>query len=435
MKRRDMMKTSLAASVVAGQRFSWAGSAKAPALLLEAAQFQNMGGWGLDSQFMDIMGSGFLIAHGIGQPVADAVAKVKFPEAGTYKLWVRTRDWVATWKKPGTPETKRAHGTPGIFNVLLNGKAVEIPFGDRNANWHWQAGGTVEITEKNAEIALHDLTGFAGRCAGVFLTKDTKLIPPNGGNQLAKFRRKWHGYSEQPEEAGKYDLVVVGGGVAGMCAAVIAARNGVTVALIQDRPMVGGNNSSEVRMHLSGTARSNYSETLGDVLAEIDVPREWFEGGRPMHTGSAFIDDKKNAIVRTEKNISFFPMYRMNQVEMKDGRIAAVVAENIASSKRLRFEGRHFADCTGDGCVGYLAGADFEISANEHMGRSNQWSVKDVGEPTSFPRCPWALDLTDKPFPGRPGDSFNDKTRNGGKYINQFGNWFWEGGFGHAQIE
>ena len=100
------------------------------------------------------------------------------------------------------------------------------------------------------------------------------LVPPDGGEELAAFRRKWHGYSEKPEEAGKFELVVVGGGVAGMCAAVVAARHGVKVALIQDRPMVGGNNSSEVRMHLSGTARSNYSETLGDVLAEIDVPRE-----------------------------------------------------------------------------------------------------------------------------------------------------------------
>ena len=436
MKRREMMKRGAIAlcGVVAGRRFSWAGSKQAASLLLEAAQFQDHGGWGLDSQYMDIMGSGFLIAHGIGKPVDDAVAKVKFTETGTYKLWVRTRDWVAPWKRPETPETKRAKGTPGIFEVHVNGKAVGT-FGNEGEEWHWQDGGTIAVDRPDAEITLHDLTGFAGRCAGVFLTKDLGLVPPDGGEALAAFRRKWHGYPEKPEEVGKFEFVVVGGGVAGMCAAVVAARRGVKVALIQDRPMVGGNNSSEVRMHLSGTARSNYSETLGDVLAEIDVPRERFEGGRPMHTGSAFIDDRKNAIVM-DAGVAFFPLHRVQQVEMQDGRIAAVIAENVASGQRLRFEGRCFADCSGDGCVGYLAGADFEISANEHMGRSNQWSVVDVKKPTGFPRCPWALDLTDKPFPGRPGWGYRGQTDKPivAEYINEFGNWFWESGFSHDPI-
>lgn len=437
MKRREMMKKSALAlcGVVAGQRFSWAGSKESPSLLLEAAQFQNHGGWGLDSQYMDIMGSGFLIAHGIGKPVDDAVAKVTFPATGTYRLWVRTRDWVAPWKKTDTPETKRASGTPGIFELKLNGKSVGT-FGNEGEEWHWQDGGTIDVNGLDSEIILHDLTGFAGRCAAVFLTKDLNLVPPDAGNTLADFRRKWHGYSEEPDDAGNFELVVVGGGVAGMCAAVVASRQGLKVALIQDRPMVGGNNSSEVRMHLSGTARSNYSETLGDVLAEIDVPRELFEGGRPMHTASAFIDDRKNAIVMAEHNIRFFPLHRMQQVEMDGGRIAAVIAENVASGRRLRFQGRHFADCTGDGCVGYLAGADFEISAKEHMGRSNQWSVVDVKRPTTFPRCPWALDLTDKPFPGRPGWTYRGETDKPitDEYINEFGNWFWESGFSHDPI-
>jgi hypothetical protein len=350
-------------------------------------------------------------------------------------LWVRTRDWVAPWKRPDTPETKRASGTPGIFEVNVNGRTIGR-FGDEGEQWHWQDGGSVAVDKLDAEIVLHDLTGFAGRCAGLFLTKDFALAPPDGGKQLAAFRRKWHGYSDEPEDAGRFEFVVVGGGVAGMCAAVVAARRGVKVALIQDRPMVGGNNSSEVRMHLSGTARSNYSETLGDVLAEIDVPRERFLGGRPMHTGSAFIDDRKNAIVESA-GIAFFPLHRVQQVEMDDDRITAVVAENVMSGRRLRFAGRHFADCTGDGCVGYLAGADYEISANEHMGRSNQWSVVDVKRPTTFPRCPWALDLTDKPFPGRPGWSYKGKTANPvtAEYINEFGNWYWESGFCHDPIE
>jgi len=198
--------------------------------------------------------------------------------------------------------------------------------------------------------------------------------------------------------------------------------------------MVGGNNSSEVRMWLSGTGRSIYAPKLGDILAEFDVPDEKrfevFPRGRPMHNAEGFKDNLKTALAEAEFTLSYFPMYRVNKVEMKNGRIAAVVAESISSSKRLRFRGDYFADCTGDACVGYLAGADYELSTNEHMGRSNQWSVTDIGKSTTFPRCPWALDLTDKPFPGR-----TEEDRNGKLGLSIFGNWDWESGFAHDPIQ
>ena len=63
-------------------------------LFLEAEGFDDHGGWDLDQQSMDRMGSPYLLAHGLGVPVADAVTKVTFPSAGTYRIWVRTRDWV-----------------------------------------------------------------------------------------------------------------------------------------------------------------------------------------------------------------------------------------------------------------------------------------------------------------------------------------------------
>jgi len=284
MKRRDFIKMSIAGSVVVGHGFAWGGSAESVALLLEAAHFQAKGGWVLDQQFMDTMGSGFLLAHGLGRPVADAVAQVRFPETGTYRLWVRTRDWVAPWKTPGTPRSKRAQGTPGIFKVLIDGKAVKTTFGDREAEWHWQDGGTVAIGNKDAEIALHDLTGFEGRCAGIFLTKAMGFIPPNGGEALQAFRRAWYGYAEEPEVVGNYDLVVVGGGMAGTCAAVMAARLGATVAFIQDRPVVGGNNSSEVRVWLQGAKGGPRVPKLGKVLAEFEQ-KKWAHYGEDNQAG------------------------------------------------------------------------------------------------------------------------------------------------------
>ena len=84
-------------------------------LLVEAESFASPGGWSLDTQFIDIMGSPYLIAHGLGQPVKDATTTVSFPTTGTYRVWVRTKDWVAEWKAPGTP---------GKFQVLLNGQPL-----------------------------------------------------------------------------------------------------------------------------------------------------------------------------------------------------------------------------------------------------------------------------------------------------------------------
>jgi hypothetical protein len=89
-------------------------------------------------------------------------------------------------------------------------------------------------------------------------------------------------------------------------------------------------------------------------------------------------------------------------------------------------------DSTGDGCIGYLAGADHELTDKGHMGRCNLWNVIDTGKPAPFPQCRWALDLTDKPFPGRakPGYAAPDNSRS----IQSLGGWYWESGFDHNPI-
>ena len=83
-----------------------------PAVLVEAESFSNHGGWVIDQQSMDQMGSPYLLAHGLGEPVADASAVVRFERQGRYRLWVRTRDWVAPWKTPETNPDMRAEGSP-----------------------------------------------------------------------------------------------------------------------------------------------------------------------------------------------------------------------------------------------------------------------------------------------------------------------------------
>ena len=411
-------------------------SARCQNVFLEAEQFADLGGWDLDQQSMEQMGSPYLLAHGLGVPVKDAVTTAKFPTAGTYRVWVRTRDWVAPWKAPGTP---------GKFQLLINGKPLATTFGTEGAAWHWQDGGSVEVNQQ-ATVALHDLTGFEGRCDAILFCKDAAFTPPNELGALEKFRRAALGLPETPEDGGTFDLVVVGGGIAGSSAAISAARNGLKVALVQDRPVLGGNSSSEVRVWPEGHTQQKPYPHIGDIVEELVRPKGPGDGN--AKAGTIYGDARKTDLVGAEPRITLFLEQRVFAVETRGHRITAVVAQHITTARRLRLAAKFFADCTGDGTVGFLAGADYEISREEHQGLSNLWNVMDASDTNQvlkceckdktalamaceagnvavpFPRCPWAIDLSDKPFPGRTKGPVTDK-----KGLGQLGGWFWESGF------
>ena len=415
----------------------------AATVFLEAEQFGDLGGWDLDQQSMDQMGSPYLLAHGLGVPVRDAATTISFPAAGTYHLWARTRDWVAPWK---------VAGAPGRFQVLVDGKPAAATFGTEGEEWHWQDGGRVEVGAA-AKVALHDLTGFEGRCDALVFSSDPDFRPPEDKPALAAFRLGALGLPAEPEDGGEFDLVVVGGGIAGCCAAVSAARNGLTVALVQDRPVLGGNGSSEVRVWPEGKTCFEPYPRIGSIVREL-VPDK--SGGAGNAKGAAyFADDRKLRLVRAEPRITLLLGQRVNGAQVREGRIESVVAQDIRSARRLRLRGRLFADCTGDAAVGFLAGADFDVAKERHMGASNLWNLMDqsstqqviaceckdrdalalavkAGQVAApFPRCPWAIDLSDKPFPGRKGA----KGQWGGDPLGNLGGWFWESGFDRDQVD
>lgn len=388
-------------------------------LLIEAESFANKGGWVTDQQFMDQMGSPFLMVHGMGIPVKNAETEVVFPEKGKYRLFVRTRNWVARWTDKDAP---------GRFQVLVNGKATTPVFGTESADWNWQDGGWVEISKTKTKIELKDLTGFNGRCDALIFTTDACFVPPVDVVQLADLRAKLNPETAIIKNAGTFDFVVIGGGMAGTCAAISAARLGLKVALVQDRPVLGGNNSSEVRVHLGGRINLEPYPNLGNLVNEIGPSKEG--NARPYEN---YEDDKKMKVVRAEKNISLFLNCRANKVLMQNGRITNIEAVNTETGEKHSFSAPFFADCTGDATIGVLAGAKYltgresaeefgektapEEADNLTMGSSVQWFAEDKKKTVPFPDIQWGL----------PWDE--DKA----EHLIR-GDWNWETGMGIDQV-
>lgn len=392
-----MPPAALADPALAAQTPSSAPRAE---ILVEAEGFAEPGGWALDTQSIDVLGSAYLLAHGLGKPVRDAETTIEVPEAGTYRVFVRTKDWVARWGAPGHP---------GRFRVLVDGNPLAETFGTRGAEWAWHDGGTVELPRGEVRLSLRDLTGFDGRCDAIYLTMDPDGIPPEDASVLPPWRRRLLDLPEKPEEKGPYDLVVIGGGYAGMGAAISAARMGCRVALIQNRPVLGGNGSSEVRVWAQGLTRRGRFPRVGEIVEEF-ADRATKSPGREEEFG----DEKKVALVRAEKGIDLFLDHHAYAVEARNGRIDAVLAMGTRTSRELRFTGRCFADCTGHATIGHLAGADWEMTPEGRMGMSNMWAWAEADAPAEFPQAPWTLDLDMDDFP-YPRD--------------HHGQWFWESGF------
>lgn len=394
--------------------------AHSPSLLVEAESFSKKGGWVVDQQFMDLMGSPYLMAHGMGVPVEDAEMSVEFPVTGKYNVYVRTFNWTSPWYD--------GEG-PGKFLLRLNGEQVGSVLGTEGKEWFWQKAGIVNIKKKNDNvIVLHDLTGFNGRVDAIYFTQDN-MPPPNEMATLGQFRKQMLNMPEEPQKAGDFDLVVVGGGVAGTTAAISAARLGLKVALIQDRPVLGGNNSSEVRVHLGGRIKMEPYPALGDVVKEIGPSR-----GGNAQPADFYEDDKKMQMVEAEENISLFTNYRAFGVKLEGSSITEVQARHIETSEELSFFAPLFADCTGDGTIGVLAGADFMMgresiddfgepiapkeSDNMTMGASVQWYSAEENEPSLFPIFQYGVEFND--------ENMQKVT---------MGEWTWETGMNYDQID
>lgn len=385
-------------------------------ILVTAPGFRCDGGWVLDTQFIPNMGMPYLLAHGLGRPVEDAVADFAVETAGEYHLFVYTFNWVAPWKKAEAP---------GLFDLLIDGRKAGPTFGGESPAWGWERGGNLSLAAGAHTLVLRDLTGFEGRFGMALLTRDpAPRLPDTAEAVRAMVLERTCGPVTETES---YDLVVCGAGIAGICAALAAARSGLKTALIQDRPLVGGNNSSEVRVWLGGETHFEPFPGIGNIVNELEQTKVGHHG--PENAADNYEDGKKLALLEAEERLTLYLGHAVTDVEMEGERIGSVTAWDYRGGRCLRIPGALFADCTGDATVGALAGADYEMTANGHMGMSNLWYAEECDEPQSFPACPWAVDLSRSAFPGREGvDQY------GLPPAAALGAWFWESGCEHDPI-
>jgi len=151
------------------------------------------------------------------------------------------------------------------------------------------------------------------------------------------------------------DLCVVGGGLAGMCAAIAAARHGAKVVLIHDRPVLGGNASSEIRMHVCGAHGESSRET--GIIDEIQMENCYRNPGSVYTIWDSVLYEK----VRFEPNITLLLNCSCCDIEMAGGHIVAVKAWQLTTETWHRVEAELFADCSGDSILAPLSGAEFRL--------------------------------------------------------------------------
>ncbi|MBR3085365.1 MAG: FAD-dependent oxidoreductase [Kiritimatiellae bacterium] len=201
-------------------------------------------------------------------------------------------------------------------------------------------------------------------------------------------------------ETHEVDLCVVGGGLAGMLAAIAAARRGASVALMHDRPVLGGNASSEVRMWICGSEGRNLHET--GIIEELLLDNAAFNPDRNY----SLWDSVLYGAVATQPGVELLLNCSCNSAEMDGSRIVSVTGWQTTTQRWQKVKAKYFADCSGDSVLAPLTGAEFRVGREARaefgeplapetgdsrtMGMSCLIQARETASPKQFTPPPWA---------------------------------------------
>lgn len=221
--------------------------------------------------------------------------------------------------------------------------------------------------------------------------------------------------SENPPQNKHYDVVVVGGGMSGLCAALAAARHGAKTALVHDRSVYGGNASSETRMHISGASchwgKKNAAET--GILMELQLENKYLNDSYNYSIWDGVLWSK----AQNCENLDGYMNTTMDKVVSDGKRISAIECYQMTTETRYRMTAEVYIDATGHGTLGYFGGAEYrigredrhefgekdapEIPDGETMGNTIYFCARDTGHPVRFIKPDWAYSFDESFFKHR----------------------------------
>lgn len=196
----------------------------------------------------------------------------------------------------------------------------------------------------------------------------------------------------------KYDFLVVGGGFTGLCAAIAAARGGARTALVHDRPVLGGNGSSEIRMHICGASAGMRKPELseGGIIHELQLTNKSLNDSYNFSIWDAVLFDA----AKKEKNLTLYLNTTLHDATVEDGVVKEIECYQLTTEKHLLLSADFFADCTGNGTLCVFADAEFrtgseghdafgephapEVANNKRMGNTLLFKAADRGHPVPF---------------------------------------------------
>ncbi|TBL70567.1 FAD-dependent oxidoreductase [Paenibacillus thalictri] len=214
-----------------------------------------------------------------------------------------------------------------------------------------------------------------------------------------------------------YDVVVCGGGLAGFCAAVSAARHGAKTCLVQDRPVFGGNSSSEIRVTPHGAAAFHAYARESGIVSELLIEErarnheEIFENG---WTNSVWDMTMYDMAMNTPNLVFHLNTSIFDVIKDERRHIQAIVGRVGGAETEITIAGKVFIDCTGDGIVADLAGCEWrmgsegrsefneyhapELASKDTMGNSIHFRARDMGRPVPFRAPDWAVKHEDASY-------------------------------------